>query len=969
MNTHLRTQCRAPGKPLARLSVAALIILTGLAPSITAHAGPDDGRIITTKGHVDAPKAYWENGTFVLKNESNPYKTGADLYDLDKTVNWVGKGWDGRNGASQYTLTLPNSPSLGFLGEPGQTLYMAPTLTWGNHDPIWAGLGASVKIPTEQFRDGVFATDILSVDGPGRMELFRYNPDDGPAQINRILSSTSTGWHSWLLSKGSHTHNTTTFTRPGRYEVTYRTVARGTDGRIIQSAPQKLVWQVGGNKPILGDGTPTAVPTEERYNAANVGNLDTAKYVLSVAPHTPDPDPAKRRDADDKLSDITFTADDKNLKGKLTLYNNGYFLTDLDVTNGTATWSEMMGGESSHLQAVFTPEGDSGARWISHQLAYEPGRAESVYSDDGNGQWPVKTPEERNTTLNTATYTPASGDYTVRTVPSTQEGYRTIEVTFADPNFRGFIRGGFYAPNDYEYPKFDIETTVENGVARFTYREDSYFENSELIAKVLPHPDMNARASQVKLTGDYRRGGDYSASGTFTVEGTAGQAPADPAPSAPAGETPAPSSSPSATPAAPITPAPSRTEPTSPAPAASGPAQGEPTASAAAPPPAPSHPTCDARTLDGRRKIHDGHLDIQGQLRDKQLHVGLKDDSGLIDPDSTVRPLDSVVLTVSDRARRTRNEHMSSPALNFIGPVGTAFYGLPQTQIKGLPWPGYSTENIDYSQLSGGVKLHVVPRTMPRGARFGVFTESLTGADVLLDSTTGKDTIDIAYATHAHANWVFTEPGRYGFDVYYTATLKDGTEVKSEVQRMQVAVGDEAANGCSTGDSTGSAAPGASGGGTAAPSGSDRATPGAGTTDDTTSAPSSADEPEATAPSSGAGDSSPGAAPAPANNGYGAGAHGYTAGAGTGSDGSSSDGYGASANGGAGAAGSYAGGSGGSGTGSGNAAASGGSSGAGSSAGALAHTGFAAAGVAAVGAAALAGGIILVVIRRRSSSR
>ena len=71
---------------------------------------------------------------------------------------------------------------------------MAPTLTWGNHDPIWAGLGASVKIPTEQFRDGVFATDILSVDGPGRMELFRYNPDDGPAQINRILSSTSTGW-------------------------------------------------------------------------------------------------------------------------------------------------------------------------------------------------------------------------------------------------------------------------------------------------------------------------------------------------------------------------------------------------------------------------------------------------------------------------------------------------------------------------------------------------------------------------------------------------------------------------------------------------------------------------------------------------------------------------------------------------------------------------------------------------------
>ena len=99
------------------------------------------------------------------------------------------------------------------------------------------------------------------------------------------------------------------------------------------------MWQVGGRKPILGDGTPNAVPTIDRYNAAPVGNLDLAKYVLSVAPHKLDPDPAKNKDADDKLSDITFTAADKNLSGTLTLYNNGYFLTDLEVKNGTATWS------------------------------------------------------------------------------------------------------------------------------------------------------------------------------------------------------------------------------------------------------------------------------------------------------------------------------------------------------------------------------------------------------------------------------------------------------------------------------------------------------------------------------------------------------------------------------------------------------------------------------------------------------
>ncbi|THD38134.1 MAG: hypothetical protein DI608_04515, partial [Rothia mucilaginosa] len=421
MNSQKQTQRRVTthtpalfipgGKPALRraaafLSAAALLALAGAAPSLPAAAGPDDGKIVTTKGHVDAPKAYWDeqNGTFVLMNEANPYKTGADTYELDKTVNWVGKGYSTRDGKSQYTMTLGDSPSLAFLGEPGQTLYMAPHLTYGNQDPIWAGLGASTKVPTERFRDGVFATDILSVEGPGRMELFRYNPDDAPADVYRMLSSSSTGWHSWLLDKGSHTHNTTTFTRPGRYVVTYRTVARSTDGRIISSKPSKLVWQVGGMQPVLGDGTPTAVPTVDRYNAAPVGDLDAAKYVLSVAPHRLDADPAKNKDADDKLSDITFTAANKNLKGTLTLYNNGYFLTDLPVVNGTATWSEMLGSEGSQLQAVFTPDTSDAnsaevSRWISHKLTYEPGKAESVYSDDGNGSWPEEIPDQANTVL------------------------------------------------------------------------------------------------------------------------------------------------------------------------------------------------------------------------------------------------------------------------------------------------------------------------------------------------------------------------------------------------------------------------------------------------------------------------------------------------------------------------------------------------------------------------------------------
>lgn len=834
MNSQKQTQRRVTthtpalfipgGKPALRraaafLSAAALFALAGAAPSLPAAAGPDDGKIVTTKGHVDAPKAYWDeqNGTFVLMNEANPYKTGADTYELDKTVNWVGKGYSGRDGKSQYTMTLGDSPSLAFLGEPGQTLYMAPHLTSGNQDPIWAGLGASAKIPTERFRDGVFVTDILSVEGPGRMELFRYNPDDAPADVYRMLSSSSTGWHSWLLDKGSHTHNTTTFTRPGRYVVTYRAVARSTDGRIISSKPSKLVWQVGGMQPVLGDGTPTAVPTVDRYNAAPVGDLDAAKYVLSVAPHRLDADPAKNKDADDKLSDITFTAANKNLKGTLTLYNNGYFLTDLPVVNGTATWSEMLGSEGSQLQAVFTPDTSDAnsaeaSRWISHKLAYEAGKAESVYSDDGNGSWPEEIPDEANTVLSTQQYTPTSMDYDVTVTPN-GNGFSTVEVRFKDPKVRGFLRGGFYAQDDPVYPYLDLEGSVEDGVVRFTFRDESFYKGTALRVKMLTHPDMNASASTTEVAANYEPGTKYTAHGALApdsapISDAPKPAPVDPSPSAEPTVVPtaepsnepsiAPTTSPSevpSVPAVPSEPAPSSPAPANPEPSAPAPTSPAPSAQPSTPG-TPGH-QCVPGQIDGRTKISHGHLDIQATLKDRQLSVGLRDDSGIIDADSTVRPLDSVVWTVSENARRVRTERMADEKLNFMGPVGTAFYGLPQTQQSGLPWPGYNTQDIDYSQLRGPVRLHVVPKVMPEGARFGMFTESLNGADVLLDSTTGKITINIDYATHAHANWVFSEPGQYMFDVHYSATLADGTEVSSPVQQLAVAVGKKASDACS----------------------------------------------------------------------------------------------------------------------------------------------------------------------------
>ena len=100
------THRRALSASLARISAVALLALAGASPMLPAHAGPDDGRIITTQGHVDAPKTYWENGGFALKNEANPYKTGADLYDLDKNRQLGGEGV----GWPQWCIPIHSDP-------------------------------------------------------------------------------------------------------------------------------------------------------------------------------------------------------------------------------------------------------------------------------------------------------------------------------------------------------------------------------------------------------------------------------------------------------------------------------------------------------------------------------------------------------------------------------------------------------------------------------------------------------------------------------------------------------------------------------------------------------------------------------------------------------------------------------------------------------------------------------------------
>lgn len=752
----MRTTFRASRPGALCISAVALLALAtasgGFAPAL---AGPDDGKIVTTRSHVDAPKAFWENNNFALKNYSNYRGNGPEAVDLDKTVNWVGKGWDGQRGTNQYIFTVGDSPSLKFLGEKGKNLYMAPALPAFNQNPIWAGLGADTDIPIDEFRDGTFVTDILSVDGPGTVEFFRYHDGWYPTDINRMLSSSDTGWHSWLLNPGSHTHNYTTLSKPGRYEITYRTVARSKDGtKTIQSKPTTLVWQAGGQSPKSGEGTPNAISIEQRYQSAPVGSLQDAGYSLSLAPRA-----GIEKDGNDKLTDIRFAAKDKTLSGALTLYNNGYFLTDLEVKNGEATWPEMLGSENSQIQAVFTPDDNhqKAARWISQPLAYAEGTSASVSSNAGEGTWPQKIAEPRNTKLSTERYTPKKLGYTISVKPSAVEGNVDVAVTYDDPNYRGFVRGGMYEEGS-EYADTEYEMTVSNGTATQTISASEWLNGSKMVFDLVPHPDMNARTQKVTLDKPFKQGETFTQQGELQISEESRATPV-PAPNAP-----------------------------SPKPVVNQPL----------PHPDTNLKQCVAGDFTGKYPLDHGHVDMKASLADGALSVGLKDDTTLINKQSLVRPLDSVVLAVNDNARIHKTERMNRPELDFLGKTGDSLYLLPQSQNQGIIWPGYNTESIDYSQVDGDVSLHLDPVKIPDGAAYGLYTDSLGSSNVLIDSTKKQTSIGIGFPTHVHSNWAFTKPGNYSFNAYYTAKLKNGSEIKSPAQQLSLAVGKQAVEDCTT---------------------------------------------------------------------------------------------------------------------------------------------------------------------------
>lgn len=190
----------------------------------------------------------------------------------------------------------------------------------------------------------------------------------------------------------------------------------------------------------------------------------------------------------------------------------------------------------------------------------------------------------------------------------------------------------------------------------------------------------------------------------------------------------------------------------------------------------------------GRTEISAGHVDMGPRFNNGKFELMLHDDHG---ETPVWRSLDEVIYRGSDKAIL---EVPNDPRYSFVGaPAGSKVYVIPQTETKGVIWPGWNTQDPQLvSKLNRGVNLTLEQVSGP--GTFSLYLENgnFSAPQVLWSSTKSEpQKLWVEKNTHTHANWVFTTPGEYLLKVTASAELSDGSTV-SDTRYLKFAVGDSA---------------------------------------------------------------------------------------------------------------------------------------------------------------------------------
>lgn len=194
----------------------------------------------------------------------------------------------------------------------------------------------------------------------------------------------------------------------------------------------------------------------------------------------------------------------------------------------------------------------------------------------------------------------------------------------------------------------------------------------------------------------------------------------------------------------------------------------------------------DEPVVEGEATISAGHVDIGPRFVDGEWTLLARDDTVV---PSVWRSLDETALRVSDAAVL---EVPDDPNYDFIGvDPGTPVHVIPQIEKADVVWMGWNTQEPEVMErIDRGATLTLRNVEGPGELTMFVQSGNLGVPEVLWDSTEpGPQPMFIEVNTHAHANWVFSEPGVYLVELEFAADLVDGSRV-SDTRALRLAVGD-----------------------------------------------------------------------------------------------------------------------------------------------------------------------------------
>jgi surface-anchored protein len=179
-------------------------------------------------------------------------------------------------------------------------------------------------------------------------------------------------------------------------------------------------------------------------------------------------------------------------------------------------------------------------------------------------------------------------------------------------------------------------------------------------------------------------------------------------------------------------------------------------------------------TVTAKDKLTNQHVDVGVAYEDGEwdLHVHNETDDVEYEPGDIVLPVGVAAKTTVP----------ADPNYAFLGAAGSSLWVLPEIEDPALIFLGLGTEEIPNGVFLNN-QLTVRLLGVKGAGDFALFTTDAFGLPVVhfntRDGVDSADAMNLVTASHRHANWTFSKPGRYRVIIEASGTLVSGETISS----------------------------------------------------------------------------------------------------------------------------------------------------------------------------------------------